>query len=230
MLIDGGIRMPSVPPAASVPREARIEYPRAYSGGSATVPIVAAVATEDPDVAAKSAQAPMLVCSRPPGIPPRHADSAVDIRSAMPERSRSSPSSTNSGTQVSRFSLSVPQTTGAIESMNGPPNAATPPRMPTAAIETAIGMPTRIVASISRKIRAAGMARLTGLPSALCAAGLIRAWGGPAHSCGLPRRRPEFGGRRHHILCAAPLREVVELLLDLFLCTLRMEVAVDPVE
>ena len=149
MLTDGGIRMPSVPPAASVPSAPRIGYPRACSDGSATVPIVAAVATDEPEVAANSAHAPMLVCSRPPGSPPSHAESAVYMRSAMPERSSSSPSSTNSGMQVSRFSLSVPQTTGAMESMNGAPKAATPPRMPTAAIDTAIGMPTSIIPSIS---------------------------------------------------------------------------------
>jgi hypothetical protein len=35
--------------------------------GTATVPMVAAVATLDPEVAAKSEQAPMFECIRPPG-------------------------------------------------------------------------------------------------------------------------------------------------------------------
>ena len=85
------------------------------------MPTVAAVATDEPEVAANSAQLPMLVCSSPPGMRPSQADSAMYMRSAMPERSSSSPSSTNSGIEVSRFSFCTPQTTGAIESMNGTP-------------------------------------------------------------------------------------------------------------
>ncbi len=126
------------------------------------MPIVAAVATDEPDVAANSAHAPMFVCSRPPGSPPSHAESATYIRSAMPERSSNSPSSTNSGMQVSRFSLSVPQTTGAIESMNGAPNAPMPPRMPTAAMHTAIGRPKSIIPSIRTKMPSAGIASVIG--------------------------------------------------------------------
>ena len=85
------------------------------------VPIVAAVATDEPEVAANSAQLPMLVCSRPPGRRPSQADSAMYMRSAMPERNSSSPKSTNSGIEVRRFSFCTPQTTGAIESMKGAP-------------------------------------------------------------------------------------------------------------
>ncbi len=121
MLTLGGMRMPRVPPAASEPSASRIGYPRALSGGSATVPIVAAVATDEPDVAANSAQQPMFVCSSPPGRRASHADSATYMRSAMPERSSSSPSSTNSGIAVSRFSLPTPQMTVAIEFRNGMP-------------------------------------------------------------------------------------------------------------
>ena len=53
-----------------------------------------AVATDEPDVAANRAQQPMLVCSRPPGSRPSQADSAMYMRSAMPDRSSSSPIST----------------------------------------------------------------------------------------------------------------------------------------
>ena len=49
------------------------------------------------------------------------ADSAMYMRSAIPERSSSSPSSTNSGMEVSRLSFCTPHTTGAIESMKGTP-------------------------------------------------------------------------------------------------------------
>src|SRR5712671_1719369 len=50
---------------------------------------------EDAEVAAKRAQQPILVCSRPPGSRPSQADRAAYMRSAMPLRSSSSPSSTN---------------------------------------------------------------------------------------------------------------------------------------
>ena len=43
------------------------------------------------------------------------------MRSAMPDRSSNSPSSTNSGMEVSRASFCTPQITGAIESMKGTP-------------------------------------------------------------------------------------------------------------
>ena len=62
--------------------------------------MVAAVATDEPDVAANSAQQPILVCSSPPGSLPSQADSAVYIRSAIPLRSNNSPSRMNSGIAV----------------------------------------------------------------------------------------------------------------------------------
>ena len=51
---------------------------------SATVPIVAAVATLDPEVAANIAQAAMLECISPPGSHGTHSTSALYMRSAMP--------------------------------------------------------------------------------------------------------------------------------------------------
>ena len=66
-LIDGGIRMPSVPPAASVPRKSDSSYLRIFTCGRATTPTVAAVATLEPEVAANIAQVPMLACISPPG-------------------------------------------------------------------------------------------------------------------------------------------------------------------
>ena len=63
----GGIRMPSVPPAASEPAASARLYLRLISCGSATPPIEAAVAMLDPLTEAKIAQPAMLVCSSPPG-------------------------------------------------------------------------------------------------------------------------------------------------------------------
>ena len=102
MLTDGGIRIPRVPPAASVPRNRRLSYPYFSSWGMATVPMVAAVAALDPDVAANRAQAPTLECIRPPGSQLTHWVTAEYMRSAMPARSRISPSRMNSGTVRNR--------------------------------------------------------------------------------------------------------------------------------
>ena len=61
MAMLGGIRMPSVPPAASEPADSRGLYLRRCNSGSATRPIEAAVTTLDPLMAAKMAQPAMLV-------------------------------------------------------------------------------------------------------------------------------------------------------------------------
>src|SRR6516162_7424032 len=65
--MDGGIRMPSVPPAASVPRKSGSLYLCLSISPIATTPIVAAVATLEPDTEPNSAQAPTLECISPPG-------------------------------------------------------------------------------------------------------------------------------------------------------------------
>jgi len=83
--------------------------------------LVGSMATDDPEVAANSAQQPMLVWRSPPGNRASQADSAMYMRSAMPERSSSSPSSTNRGIEVRRFSLPTPQMTVAIEFRKGMP-------------------------------------------------------------------------------------------------------------
>ena len=64
--------MPSVPPAVIVPRNKRSLYLYFLTSPSETVPIVAAVATLDPEVAANKAQAAMLECIRPPGSHETH--------------------------------------------------------------------------------------------------------------------------------------------------------------
>ncbi len=69
--------------------------------GSATEPIVAAVATLDPLIALNTAQEAMLVCSTPPGSRASQTLSARYSRSDSPARSRISPISRNSGTATS---------------------------------------------------------------------------------------------------------------------------------
>src|SRR2546422_7080577 len=64
--------------------------------------MVAAVATLEPEVAANMAHAAMFECISPPGSQGTHSTSALYMRSAMPERSRISPSSTKNGIATSR--------------------------------------------------------------------------------------------------------------------------------
>jgi hypothetical protein len=74
-LIDGGIRMPSVPPAASEPRKMRWLYRFFSIRLTATVPMVAAVATLEPQVAANSEHCPHVgvhQAARQPRHPLRH--------------------------------------------------------------------------------------------------------------------------------------------------------------
>ena len=73
--------------------------------------MVAAVATDEPEVAANRAQEPMLECMSPPDSQDSHCTMAAYMRSAMPERSRISPISTNSGMAISRNSMLFSQAT-----------------------------------------------------------------------------------------------------------------------
>ena len=98
----GGIRLPRLAPAAMVPSTMRWSYWRFLKAGSATVEIVAAVATDEPDTAENSAEAPMLVCSRPPGMRLSHWPSDWYILSVAPPRIRISPSRMYSGIDSSR--------------------------------------------------------------------------------------------------------------------------------
>ena len=85
------MRMPSVPPAASVPRKSGSLYLCLSISPMATTPIVAAVATLDPDTEPNRAQAATLECISPPGSQESHGTRAVYMRPAMPLRSRISP-------------------------------------------------------------------------------------------------------------------------------------------
>mgnify|MGYP003322120043 FL=1 len=65
-MTDGGIKIPNVPPAAKAPVLKALEYPIFLSSGKATLPIVAAVANEDPQIAPNPAQAPTAAIATPP--------------------------------------------------------------------------------------------------------------------------------------------------------------------
>ena len=162
--------MPSVPPAASVPRACGIGYLRWCSEGSATVPMVAAVATDEPEVAANSAQHAILVCSSPPGRRDSQAAIAPYMRSAMPLRSSSSPSRMNSGAAVSRLSLRTPHNIAPVVDRKGTPKTMTPAPAPTRTIDTAIGRPSSISTIISRKVSENASVLISCPPPLRCAA------------------------------------------------------------
>ena len=69
--------------------------------------MVAAVATEDPEVAANRADEPILECIKPPGNHPSHFTMLSYIRSVMPARSKISPIITNIGIATSKKSVEV---------------------------------------------------------------------------------------------------------------------------
>ena len=115
------------------------------------MPIVAAVATDEPQVAANKAQPPMLLCSSPPGSRDSQTDRPTYIRSARPLRSRISPSRMNIGMAVSRFSFWTPQMTLPIESTKRGPRLARPPATPMPARTAATGRPMTRTATLTRK-------------------------------------------------------------------------------
>ena len=111
--------MPRVPPAAMVPRNNRSEYPCFSISSMATVPIVAAVATLEPDVAANIAHAAILACISPPGIHGIHNTKALYILPAIPERRSISPRRTKNGIATSRKLFDVAQVISPIATVNG---------------------------------------------------------------------------------------------------------------
>src|SRR5258707_7440919 len=76
MVIEGGSRMPSVPPAAMMPAAKPPEYPRLRISGMPAEPIAEQVAGDDPAIAANHAQANTVATPSPPGTRCSHACSA----------------------------------------------------------------------------------------------------------------------------------------------------------
>src|SRR2546430_17054294 len=81
--------------------------------------MVAQVAAEDPDTAAKIVQPMMLVCSRRPGTRSSQGASPLNMSSESRVRNRISPIHTNSGSAVSVQEDAVPQTVTAMASPDG---------------------------------------------------------------------------------------------------------------
>src|SRR5438477_5555036 len=98
--IEGGIRMPSVPPAASEPKMSGRAYPRRSISGMAIMPMVAAVATLEPEIAAKIAHEKMLATASPPGRNETHRATAEYRPLPMPEWRRMPLMKMKSGTAM----------------------------------------------------------------------------------------------------------------------------------
>src|SRR6056297_836914 len=104
---DGGIKMPSVPPAAIAPPTSDGEYPRLSRSTPATRDIVAVVAREDPDTAPSAAEAAMVAIASDPRARPNRAVDAENSRSVIPDCTASAPISTKSGMTEKVYSVPI---------------------------------------------------------------------------------------------------------------------------
>src|SRR5262245_27959089 len=119
MMIDGGIRSPSVPAPASEPIAMSSGYPRRESSGRLILPIVAQVAALEPDTAAKIAHPTTLVCSRRPGSDCIQGARPRNMSWLSRVRNRISPIQTNNGNAVRVQLDAAPQVVTAIASPAG---------------------------------------------------------------------------------------------------------------
>ncbi len=95
--IDGGNIAPKVPPAAITPVANDFGYPNRRISGYATVEKVAAVATEDPLIAANPAQAAIVAIPNPPRRWPTKRLAAWNSSLLMPVRDATDPINRNIG-------------------------------------------------------------------------------------------------------------------------------------
>src|SRR3970282_1678972 len=103
------------------------------SSGSATLSLVAQVADDEPDTAAKIPQPKMFTCMSRPGSQPSQGERPSNIWSDRRVRKRISPIQTKSGSAASVHEAFEPQnawnrfTSGGEEVKNCSPNQATAP-------------------------------------------------------------------------------------------------------
>ena len=93
-----GVRIPSVPPAASAPVASSPEYPWRFISGSATLAMVAPVAIEDPQTEPKAAHPKTVDMARPPRRCPANARAASKSERLSPARVANCPIRRKSGT------------------------------------------------------------------------------------------------------------------------------------
>ena len=87
--------MPSVPPAAMHPVASASEYLNFFISGTATTPMVTAVATLEPQIAAKPPHAARVAMARPPLSRPSHLFTAQNKSSLIPALTTKLPISKN---------------------------------------------------------------------------------------------------------------------------------------
>src|SRR3954470_11138899 len=119
MMIDGGISRSNVTAPASQPMGIYSGSPRLASSGKVILPMVAQVAAEEPDTAAKIVQPITLVCSRRPGNRLTHGASPRNMLSLSLVRNRISPIQMNRGRAVRVQLEAEPHTVTAIASPAG---------------------------------------------------------------------------------------------------------------
>src|SRR3954451_2987947 len=142
MVIDGGIRMPSVPAPASEPRLTPSSYPRFFSSGNAILATVAQVAADDPETEPNTPQARTLTCISRPGTQFSHGAKPRNISSDSRVRNRISPIQMNSGKAASDHDALLPHTVVASTLPAGmPPPTNCMPAHPVAISATAIHTP-----------------------------------------------------------------------------------------
>jgi hypothetical protein len=110
MVIDGGIRMPSVPAPASEPRLRFSSYPRFFNSGRAILATVAQVAADDPETEPNTPQASTLTCMSRPGSQFSQGANPRNISSDSRVRNRISPIQMNSGRAASDHDALLPHT------------------------------------------------------------------------------------------------------------------------
>ena len=106
--IDGGIRMPSAPEVVMTPAPKRLGKPARTIAGSRIAPIATTVAGDDPETAAKSAQASTPARPSPPWKWPTIEVAKRIIRLATPPWVRKLPARMKNGiAMISNFSIPV---------------------------------------------------------------------------------------------------------------------------
>src|SRR3954467_872911 len=156
MVIDGGIRMPSVPAPASEPRLTPSSYPGFFSSGSAILATVAQVAADDPETEPNTPQASTLTCISRPGSQFSQGANPRNISSDSRVRNRISPIQMNSGRAASDHDALLPHTVVASTLPAGmPPPANCMPAHPVAISATAIQTPAPSSSASNPSSRAA---------------------------------------------------------------------------
>src|SRR5476649_1277525 len=118
MTMEGGIMIPRAPDAASEPTDKLLSYPRHRSSFKVIFPMVAVVATLEPQIAANNAHPRTFVCTSRPGRKLTQGDSPRNRRREMSVRKIRSPIHMKSGTadisQLSALLHIVPLTMAPI--------------------------------------------------------------------------------------------------------------------